>query len=130
MTQEQILQNTVAITKYAKDINSNFSIKSTETFSITYLKGDGDFKSFNIVVNNYITRQKIKFSQKGTIPVKSIILQAISDYVNGDIVGLTAKKHLKNTEGPKQVRNWFKKYVLPVKQEKSRDILTKYNLIK
>lgn len=130
MNQEQILQNTVTIPKYVKDINGNFSIQSNETFNITYLKGDGDFKSFNVVVNNYITRRKIKFCQMGRTPVKPVILQAISDYVNGDIVGLTAKKHLNNTEGSKQVQNWFKKYVLPIKQEKSRDILTKFNLIK
>lgn len=130
MNQEQILQNTVTIPKYIQDINGNFSIESTETFNITYLKGDDNFKSFNVVVNNYITKRKIKFCQMGRTPVKSVILQAISDYVNGGIVGLTTKKHLKNTEGTKQVRNWFKKYVLPVKQEKSRDTLTKYNLIK
>ena len=126
------MKNAITIPIY-KNIDGEFQIIDENKYSITYLKGT-KIHQLRIVVNGILSKSIINVITN-KLEKKNAILQAISDYNNGFLsTNNKVTKELK-LDTVKQfysktiVRN-IEKYLLPINKETSRDVLTKFKLIK
>ena len=125
------MQNIVKIPKYKQE-DSLFKIESFDEYQVTYLSGNIPHR-LRIVVNGRITKRYINvldFRQG----YKEQILFAISDYKNYRIKDTSIASKFLTINKLKQLYNKgvltkINNYLLPIKTEVSRDVLTKYELI-
>lgn len=99
------------------------------SFRITYLKTKKP-QIIRVVVNGNITKETINLYNPSQ-GYKRIILQAISDYVRIGTFQKTTRKHnIKDSKNimPIGIKN-IENYLLPIKSETKRDVLSAYRLI-
>jgi len=130
MNQNDVIENIIEIPIY-EYVFGTWHILSHDKYIIRYLKHTKKH-NLRIVVNDYITKEKINTAdyKQG---YRKQLLKAISEYRNEDRTKMHQTKkginfnYLNQNFTKERVKN-VKNYLLPIKTEISRDILTEYNL--
>ncbi len=125
-----LLTNTIKIPIWNKDKDGCFTINSFHDYIITYAKGVKK-NELRIIVNGKLSKHKINLlnPREGW---KKVILTAISEEKNGLIGDQIVKKMIThkfiNQHYSAGIIHMINYYLLAIKKETTRDVLTKYNL--
>lgn len=122
------MKNIITIPVYNKDIEFTHN----EIYTITYIHSK-KVNVLRIIVNGLMSTSDINLLDFNE-GYKSRILTAISQYKNGKLYQVVGASKFLSLDYMKSLysKNVIKKvedYLLPINSEKTRDILTKYNLI-